>query len=172
MYSGNTGQVPGQDSLRISRRRDQQYPRHTKQKILKIAGMIIGGLMFCWSIYFIFSPRMGTIHFGICRVFSERYIAFPSTMRVRDVEYYGLTVRVYVTHIDSSGQYRYDQFLCEFQLDNLEIQKVEVNRKVVDEEMVTEFNRGIDAILLNPPDLTLPPRLSDLSIKELWHGKY
>ena len=160
-----------QERIRIAREAEQLPPPSKRKKYLKIGGAV-GALLIVLFIWGLLLPRSGTIHYGICRIFAERYITFPSTMRVRDVEYYGLTVRVFATHIDAAGQYRYDQFLCEFDNQSLDIKEAQINRRVVDPVIVADFNKGLDAILLNPPDLTLPPRLSDLSIKELWHGKY
>jgi hypothetical protein len=160
-----------EERIRMARQAEQLPPPSKRKQYLKIAGGTIA-LVIVLFIWALFLPRNGTIHYGICQVFAERYITFPSTMRVRDVEYFGLTVRVFATHIDAAGQYRYDQFLCEFNTESLEIQEAQINRKVVNPAIVAEFNKGLDAILLNPPDLTLPPPLSDLSIKELWHGKY
>ena len=165
------GGLSAEERIRMSRRSEQAPPPDKRKRYLRIGGGAVALLLviFIWALLL---PRSGTIHYGICKVFAERYITFPFTMRVLDVEYFGLTVRVYATHIDASGQYRYDQFLCEFDNQNLDIKEAQINRKKVDPLIVTDFNKGLDAILLNPPDLTLPPRLSDLSIKELWHGKY
>jgi hypothetical protein len=137
--------------------------------LLALVVLLITG----WLLYYAYGPRWGSIHYGICKVFAERYIEFPHTMRVRDAEYFQYTVRVYVTHIDASGQYRYDQFICAFDPSGtLELVNVRLNRKEVEEQFVKDFNLGINAIILNPPDLKIPRKLSELSIRELWHGEY
>jgi hypothetical protein len=133
--------------------------------ILLVALAVAG---FFWYVFY--APRYGTIHYGICKVFAERQISFPSTMTVRDVEYYRNRLRVYVTHIDAAGQYRYDGFECAFNLPGFEIISARLNRDPLPQQNVNEFNKTINVILANPPDLEVPRPLRDSSLQDLWHG--
>lgn len=152
-------------------------------KSLKIA--IILGLLFiflaCSFLWYVFyGPRWGTMHYGVCKVFAERHIDFPHTMKVRSVDYYKLTARVTIGHVDASGQFYSDVYECEFASDSLKITRVRINRKLLSDikedsrinpQILEKFNQGIDAILLNPPSLLLPRSIRGVPINSLWAGQ-
>ncbi|MCB9964141.1 MAG: hypothetical protein H6855_06125 [Rhodospirillales bacterium] len=129
--------------------------------------------------YVFYGPRWGPIHYGICKVFVERYIDFPTTLKVRDVEYYGPNIRIFVSHQDSAGQFNYNVFECEYARGTFEITRARKDRKIISDldtkdkvhpEILESFNKGIPAILRNPPDLLLPRSTRGLSLNELWIG--
>lgn len=142
---------------------------------------ILGASGFLWYVFY--GPRWGTMHYGVCKVFAERWVDFPSTMKVREVDYYRLTARVYISHIDAGGQFNYNIIECEYGKGTLEITRVRVDRKTLSDtdpnnqegvqtnpEILRNFNMGLNAILINPPDLLLPRSTRGAPLVDLWQG--
>ncbi len=131
-----------------------------KQKLIKY-GSIAGGLIFLILIIMAgCAPRKGTMMYGVCLVFTERMLTYPSTLQVNYVEQYPMATRIGFSFIDSFGQFSTKMIECSYRPDKqmgLAIDTVFLNRVEVDSDLVAEFNRGIPAIVKNPPDLTLPP---------------
>ncbi len=164
------------------RKQEQQKRKNIAQKSLKytLLGILAIALALSAFIWYVFyGPRWGTMHYGVCKVFAERYIDFPTTMKVRDVEYYGLNARLFISHMDAAGQSRYNVIECEYAMGTFEVSRVRVDRRVIssiDEnnasnpEILNEFNKGVDAILLNPPDLLLPRSKIGQPLRNLWQG--
>lgn len=135
----------------------------------------VGG--FLWYIFY--GPRWGTMHYGVCKVFAERWVDFPSTMKVREVEYYRANARVYVSHIDAAGQFNYNVIECEYGKGTLEITRIRIDRKVLSDtdpeapinpDILRNFNMGLNAILMNPPELLLPKSTRGAPLNDLWQG--
>ena len=145
--------------------------------LLVILGIICAS-SFLW--YLFYGPRWGTMHYGVCKVFAERFVDFPSTMKIREVEYYLATARVYVSHIDAAGQFNYNIFECEFSKGTLEITRVRVDRKIISDtdpdtpvnaDILRNFNKGLNSILLNPPSLLIPHSKRNAKLSDLWQGE-
>ncbi len=152
-------------------------------KALKIMFMIVVFLVFAVSafLWYVFhGPQWGTMYYGVCKVFAERYVDFPTTMNIREVEYYGLNVRLFVSHLDASGQFNFNVVECEYGKGTLEITRVRVDRKVlsdtnednpIEKEILENFNKGLNAILMNPPSLLTPRSKRDAALADLWQGE-
>jgi hypothetical protein len=150
---------------------------------LKIAAVVVlviilGIIGFFWFVFY--GPKWGTMHYGVCKVFAERMIDFPTTMNVREVEYFGWNIRLFISHIDAAGQFNYNIVECYYGKQSLEITRIRVDRKVlsdtsetepVNPEMIRSFNKGLDAILLNPPSLLMPRSTLNAPLSELWRGE-
>ena len=143
--------------------------------------MLVSG--FLWYVYY--GPRWGTMHYGVCKVFTEKYIDFPPTMKIREVEYYRMNARVFTSHIDAAGQFNYNVIECTFgKPGSMEITRVRVDRKIISDvspdldpnehinpEILKGFNTGLNAILLNPPDLLIPRSKRNAELEDLWQGE-
>lgn len=131
----------------------------------KIAALGIGGVtLFGGLIYFATAPKQGGATLGICKVFVERFVPYPTTLQYQFTEIYPKAVRVGYTHIDAFGQFRLDMAECAFRPDTKRgavVDSVLVNREDLDAALVERFNAGLPAILANMPDLTLLPPLPD-----------
>ncbi len=139
------------------------------RKIFKwglVAGSIglLGGL-----IYYLFSPLQSTMAYGICKVFLERQVSYPETIRISEVEEFETSVRIWFAQINSFGEYRLDQIQCYYRPDPVSgsvLDRVAFNRRDVDPDVVAAFNQTIPAILENPPNLSIPDPLPD-SLEDL-----
>ena len=140
--------------------------------------VIFGVTGFLWYIFY--GPRWGTMHYGVCKVFAERWVDFPSTMKVREVEYYRANARVFISHIDAAGQFNYNVIECEYSKGTLEITRIRIDRKVLSDtdpeapinpDILRNFNMGLNAILMNPPDLLLPRSTRGAPLNDLWRGE-
>jgi hypothetical protein len=152
-FSSGTKASPGQPSQ-----------QDKKRKYIKNAS-IAGGIVFLiLIIMFGCAPRKGTMMYGVCKVFTERFVDFPSTIDIKYVEQYPMAVRIGFTQIDAFGTYSNQMMECSFRRDpamGLAMDSAEYNREPLPEEQVENFNYGIPAIVKSPPDLTLPPPLPD-----------
>lgn len=110
------------------------------------------------------TPRKGTMLYGVCLVFTERILTYPTTLQVNYVEQYPMAVRIGFSHTDTFGQFKTEMIECTYRPDaemGLAMDSVLLNRKEMDGELVSRFNAGLPMIVKNPPDLTLPPPMPE-----------
>ena len=131
---------------------------------LKVGGAIGGVVVVGALIFMLFLPAQGTMAFGLCKIFIELNSQYPQTIRLSTVEEVGLSVRIWFTQVDSFGEYRLEPMQCYFKQDDklgFILDKVTINRREIDPEIIARFNTSIPVILQNPPDLSLPNALPD-----------
>lgn len=124
----------------------------------KIAALLVGGVV-CFILYVGFQPIKGTINFAICRVFAERNLVYPSTMRVMAAQERPQDVRLDVASVNQFGESMVTQVTCNFHTDAANLHRLSsvlINRRKVSEREVAIFNTTIPYILANPPSLALP----------------
>lgn len=135
-----------------------------KKQQFKYGLIAAGVLLVSYVIYWGFKPYQGSMAFGICKVFLEGQVRFPSLLRVSTVEEFDTFVRIWYTQVDSFGEYRMESIQCYYKQDperGTVVDKVLINRREVDPRKVEDFNRSLSVILAHPPDLTIPPPLPD-----------
>ena len=133
---------------------------------------ICGGLVVAFFAAVFLTPKVGTIHYGICKTYLELHDPYPSSLEyVQGYDVDNLVVIDY-NRIDSFGQRSLNQIRCVFKIegDVNQISRVDVNGKsnVYDMEKpeeVQRFNRGLPAIMQYSPSLIMPRGLPD-DIKE------
>lgn len=130
------------------------------RKILYKRGGVIGGLLLlAYGIYFLFIPYKGTMAFGICKVFLERYVTYPSMLEYNSIETFDKSTRIWFFQTDSFGDTRMEGIRCYYRPDPVmgsALERVTISRRPIDQDVVDRFNKTIPAILANPPDLTIP----------------
>lgn len=129
-----------------------------KYAILTAMGLV--SLVVVWA----FQPIKGTINFGICKVFVEQSVRYPSEMTVVSLLERPTDVRMEYTIINEFGDYAVHSATCVFtqnQNGQTVLKGVLMDRQKVDPKKVAIFNLTIPLILANPPDLVAP-----LPIKE------
>lgn len=130
-----------------------------KKKSRKLLYAAIAIAILSLIIYVGLIPPKGSIKFGICQVFIEKTLSYPLQFRVVSAYEKPNEVRMEYTTINEYGEYMLSQVACVFRPDPVTtwaLTEVQVSRKKLPQEMVDAFNPTIPAILLNPPDLTLP----------------
>lgn len=138
--------------------------RQLKKKV--ILGVVAGFVLFLVAAYtYLMTPYKGGMTYGICKVFLERKVTFPSTLELKGVEDFGNSVRIWYMTIDSFGNNRMEPIQCYFKTDAtsgyLQIDKVKIRRRDVDQNIVDDFNKTIPALYAYPPDLSLPYTSTD-----------
>lgn len=137
-----------------------------RKTLIKRGAIGAGVLILGFIIYLLFAPFKGTMAFGLCKVFVELNVQYPTTLKLNSVEEFSTSVRIWYTHTDSFGEYILEPIQCYFRPDEnfgFALDKVTIRRRELDESIVEAFNRSIPVILENPPDLTLPqPPADDL----------
>lgn len=134
-----------------------------KRKIIK-GSLLTFSLLVAYIIYWGLKPMQGTMAFGICKTFIEMNVRFPSTLRLSTVEQFATSVRIWYVQVDAFGEYRLEPIQCYFKPDKslpFVVEKITSNRREIDPQLVTNFNRILPMIFANPPDLALPWGLPD-----------
>lgn len=132
-----------------------------KKKIITGKRIAIGAgvALVSFILYLGFQPITGTINFGICRVFAERALIYPSTMRVVAVQERPQDVRMDVVSLNQFGESMVTQVTCNFHTDAANLHRLSgasINRRKVSEREIAIFNTIIPYIIANPPSLVLP----------------
>ena len=126
---------------------------------------IIGGIALVGLILFVgLQPIKGTIQYGICRVFIEQSVRYPSEMLIVNVVEHPAYVQVEYTTINEFGDYAAHVATCYFQQDQkgqIALRDVVMDRQKVDPKKMSIFNLTIPTIISNPPDLTVPPPIKN-----------
>ncbi len=128
-----------------------------------------GGTIFLLLVAAVLYPQQGSIQYGICRVFIELDEIYPESVKPLSVDdFIGLGGPVKITYkkIDPFGVNSVNTIECTFKRDvagiaTTELQKVDINGKsrvynAESPDYVAKFNKGVSAILANPPSLDLP----------------
>lgn len=145
-----------------------------KQKSLgiKVGGVLAFGVFLYYFLSWGFATGTGGMGFGICKVFLEQQVQYPLELKLSSVSNYSNRIRIWYLQHDSFGQTRFDAMDCYFNQDSngyLSLDKVTVNRREVDPELISKFNPTISAIYAYPPDLSYPKGLPD-NLRELKSG--
>lgn len=145
-----------------------QKKKALKKKHLKLGGAGAVVAILGYFIYGLFQPYQGSMAYGMCKVFLEQNVTYPTTLQINQVEELNNWVRLWHTQIDGFGAYRMEPIQCYFRPDPVTksaLDKVYLGdparKREVDPKKVEEFNQSIPYLLDNPPDLTLPARLPD-----------
>lgn len=142
----------------------RQKKAEDKKRRRKQIAMVLGLVVFGYIFYLLFVPYKGGLNFGACKVFLQLHVRFPHTLRLSTVEDFGDSFRIWYAYTDTSGQYRMDRIQCYYRPDpemGFALDRVTINRRPVEQEIVERFNKSIPVIKQNPPDLTLPQPIPD-----------
>lgn len=133
--------------------------------IAAAAIVVLGGLT-----YVAMAPKKGGPMLGVCKVFVERSVFYPTTIKYQYIEQFRTAVRLGYMHIDEFGQVRLDETECGFRPDvqrGMVLNSVLLNRTDVSQDTVDRFNVGLPTIFANMPDLVLVPPLPE-DLMDLW----
>lgn len=143
--------------------KDKKKPRQKwgwKKKTA--AGLLCFLVLFVW---YGFRPLRGPIHLGICRVYAEMKVRYPSTLQLIAYDTFQGAHRLYYTFTGPFGENRSNMIECIFGSDPatgaLILQRVRINRQDEDQKVIESFNKTIPAILAADPDTVLPYVVDD-----------
>lgn len=142
----------GSNKVRADKKKKQK-------KLLRNGGIASGVLLVAYFLYYMSQPYQGTMAYGICKVFIEMNVQFPTTLKYNSVEEFSTSVRVWYTHTDSFGEYILEPVQCYYKSDEtlgFVLDKVTKRRREIPREQVEEFNKILPIIFANPPNLDLP----------------
>ncbi len=152
---------------RIDARKEQQRKRRIK---FAAYGTLI--ILASWASFYLFAPFKGGMTFAACKTFVELYVRYPNSIRLSQVRNFGESIRIWYSHIDAFGEYRLENMECFFRADEkngFAIDRILVNRRPIEKDVIDRFNISIPAIRAYPPDLTypetLPTNLEDLQLE-------
>ncbi len=122
-----------------------------------------GGFVIAFFAAVFLTPRIGTIHYGICKTYLELHDPYPEFLEYVQGYDDGTLVVIDYNRTDGFGQRTLNQIRCVFKTEgNInEISRIDVNGKsniyeMEDPKQVEKFNLGISAILKNKPSLMMP----------------
>ena len=140
--------------------------KQKKQKsFMKRGGIALAILLVGYFVYYLMQPYKGSMAFGVCKVFIELHVQYPTTLKLSSVEEFSTSVRVWYTHTDSFGEYIMEPIQCYFKADDTYgfiLDKVTIRRREFDQQVVDDFNNSIGVVFANPPDLTIPYPLDNV----------
>ncbi len=144
-------------AIKQSRLQAKTKKRRKKQMKFGIAGgviLVLGALFM-----YIITPYKGGMNYGICKVFAERNLTFPSTMKVMATEEFRTSIRIWYMMIDSFGNERMQPIQCYFTEGDygyLKLTKVKIRRRELEQSVIDGFNKTIPVIYAFPPNLEIP----------------
>lgn len=113
-----------------------------------------------------FMPRQGSLNFGLCKAFIELNETYPQSIEYVAADDMGEVQRISYNRVDPFGQRTFNTIVCRFKTTEdgrLVLDKININGDRAypqeDPANVARFNRGISALIANPPDLALPSGL-------------
>lgn len=138
--------------------------KNQRKLLLRVViGVAVAGILY-WAYTTLFTYQKGAMTFGLCKVFLELQVEYPPELHLSYATPFSKTVRLsYVSH-DSYGQVQSSMMDCVYKQDpkrGILLDKVLVNRRQVDPEIIEKFNATIPTIYAFPPDLTYPLGLPD-----------
>lgn len=136
----------------------------SRKRNIKIGLWIVGVIFAFWAYDALFSLKKGGTGFGLCKVFIELHVQYPTELRYSYVLPMSRTMRIWYVQHDAFGQTRFDKMDCTFRPDDtygMALEKVTINRREMEPSALEAFNKTIPAIMAYPPDLTYPQGLPD-----------
>ncbi len=137
-----------------------------KKKTSKKRGWVWGGGFILVLIILGLMPRQGSLNFGLCKAFIELNETYPQSVEYVAAEDMAEVQRVSYIRVDPFGQRTFNTIVCRFKTfddGRLILERVNINGDRAypqeDPANVARFNRGISALIANPPDVTLPEGL-------------
>lgn len=117
-----------------------------------------------YGYWYLSQPTVGSIGFGMCKVFLERWVQYPDELRISTVTEFRDSARIWYVQTDSFGQYRMEQMQCYYANTpekGFHLEKIELNRREMDPQLVEGFNKSIPAIRMTEEYLHIPWPLPD-----------
>lgn len=130
-----------------------------RKLVIRIISTIAGGLFLWWAYIALFTYGKSSMAYGVCKVFLEQQVEYPLELRYSSVQDFAQMVRIWYVQHDSFGSTRFEMIDCYFKKDGSGLDKVEINRRQLENSLIESFNKSIPAIMAYPPDLTYPPGL-------------
>ncbi len=133
--------------------------RVTRKKRTRFALIIIGCIATYYLFTWLFAYQKASMSFGICKVFAELYVEYPTEFEVSYLQRIGKTMRIWFVHHDSFGNRQFDTMDCEYKRTDdgrTILDEVSINRRPLDPKIVEKFNNSLPALFAFPPDLTYP----------------
>lgn len=99
-------------------------------------------------------PRLGSMGYGLCKNFLELYVSYPDYLRLSSARDYkddqgSIVSRIWYSQLDAFGQNRMERIQCYFRRTpqkQLYIDRITIDRREVNHELVKRFNAALDGI--------------------------
>ena len=162
------------ENLDSAMERELEAQRIKKEKNFRQIMYGVGAALLLITLFGIYScqPKKGSMAYGICSTFLELNTPYPETLRFTDLEGSRTAVRIYFTNIDPFGEFKQEMIECTFGPDEkmgMKLAQVMRNRRLVDPELVREFNLTLPTIMASDPYLVLPPDWRNQLIPEYYY---
>lgn len=110
------------------------------------------------------SQRTGTWRYGLCKTFLERYVQYPTNLKILTTGEKQNSAQIGYLTTNSYGSRESELMECFFNTGGgrVTINKITLDRKPLQEDSIKEFNKTIPIIMAREDlNLELPPRLSN-----------
>lgn len=138
---------------------------------VQIVALIIGGYLLYTAYGFLFGTYKAGITYGICKVYLENHVRFPTHLKITGLDDFGSNVRLWFTRVDPFGVHRMENIRCYYTYDEARgssiVEKVLIERREEPQNKVDAFNDILPVVLQNLPDLSWPYPDSDKTLDNI-----
>jgi hypothetical protein len=158
-------------SDRLQQGRLAEKKKAKTKKVFRIGSGILGAGVLYMLYGFLFATYQAGITYGICRVYIETQVRFPTHLKFVGLEDFGDNVRVWYTRVDAFGGQRVETARCYYKWDeevgSSVVDKILVNRREEPQYKIDSFNVVLPVVLQNLPDLSWPVPDSDKNLDNI-----
>lgn len=134
----------------------------TYQNFLFVALCGLGVLLVFLIVLTFTAAPQGTWRYGICKVFLERYAAYPPNLKILTAGEKQSSAQIGYMITNAFGSRQSELMECFYNItpQGVRLNRVTIDRKPLNQAIIDAFNPTIDVIIAHPDlDKTLPERL-------------
>lgn len=110
-------------------------------------------------------PLRGGPVMALCRVFAEKQLKYPQTLKLTTVDWFGDSTRLYYTFIGPFGENRSSLIDCRYQIDPqtkaISFYSIKIDKNEIRQDQVDAFNKAIPYLLHQKMNNIIPPPYKD-----------
>ncbi len=144
----------------------KEQKKAARKKAIK-RSLLYGFLaLFAYIVWFLFKPFKASAEYGICRSVLELTVPYPSSIHVSELKNKrDGSMLLWYTHTDAFGEYRMENFICKFRVNQktgiTELAEVKMGKVAMDPQRLAFLNNAMIYFAENPLILTWPTALPD-----------
>lgn len=139
-------------------------PKRSKKKktlyaLLGLAAFV--ALIIWWAQ----QPLRGGPVMALCRVFAEKQLKYPQTLKLTTVDWFGDSTRLYYTFVGPFGENRSSMIDCRYQIDPttnvVSFYSIKIDKNDMRQDQVDAFNKTIPYLMRHKMNNIIPPPYED-----------
>ncbi len=139
-------------------------PKRSKKQVVLYS--LLGAAAFILLIsWWAAQPLRGGPVMALCRVFAEKQLKYPQTLKLTTVDWFGDSTRLYYTFTGPFGENRSSLIDCRYQIDPVtrvvSFYSIKIDKNEVRQDQVEAFNRAIPHLMKHKMNNIIPPPYKD-----------